>query len=146
MKRVGAVVALAAGLVMVGAMAFAATGTFQLSATGVLFNGAGGGDADWKLWADGNGPSYYPHNGGLQYYGYLRDKAADGNNVFVHAKVEGNGYATKIYNNDGNNSKLWVDQYVYAPDNEVAGNGRIEACQDRGSLFSDLCDDRYVVR
>ena len=146
MKRVAAIATAAAGLLMFGGMAFAETGTFWLENTGVRFNGPNGSNADWKLWANGNGPAYQDCCGGLQYQGYLRDIEPDGNNVFSHAKVAGYGYATKIYNNGGNGTKKWVDQYVWDPQATRVDDGRIEACQDRGTLFSDLCDDRYVQR
>ncbi len=79
------------------------------------------------------------------YTGYLKDTSSDGNSVFVHGKIEGYGYAPKYYVTSGNGTGATKSAYVYSNSITVAQNARVEACQDRGTLYSDLCASQYFV-
>ena len=113
-----------------GALA-AEDGNFSLGTTGVTFTSG-----------------YYKFkNGGsndidFHYSGYLKDTQADGNNVFVHGKVAGYGYGTKMYNNGGSGSVQFKSQYLNDPAASRVDTARVQACQDRGTLISNLCDDQ----
>lgn len=89
----------------------------------------------WKFYPKGE------NHGGFYYSGYLKDTAKDGNSVFVHGKVEGLGYGRKEYNKGGAGTSEFKDQLLYDPDVLYVSRGLVQACQDRGTLFSDLCDD-----
>jgi hypothetical protein len=133
------VVALGLG---VAAPVFAATsGTFTLGTTGVAFN-SGTYQYGVRLSC---GPSN-PSGSGFTYSGYLKDTSKDGNAVFVHAKVYSYGYAARVYNSDGNGTSKYVSQLIKPPGDCWADSARVEACQDRGSLFSDLCNDKAINR
>ncbi|GAA4841378.1 hypothetical protein GCM10023221_19130 [Luteimicrobium xylanilyticum] len=98
-----------------------------LSTTGVKFSGS------YVFYASGT------NDGGLGYPGNICDTSADGNSVFVHAKVEGYGYGSKTYDKKGNSSCQSENMYSYAPGDLYVNYGWVQACQDRGTLVSDLC-------
>ena len=118
----------------------AASGTFSLSATGVQFNS---GRYAWLPISGCSGATE-----GYDYSGGLKDSAADGNGVFVHAKVDGYGYAPRIYNSAGSGTTKPIAQFNVHASGDVCyhTSGRIEACQDRGLLFPDICTAKSFTR
>lgn len=128
-KKVGIVSGLASGLVAIGAaVAVAATsGSVDLSTTGVHFTGS------YVFYAQGT------NQGGFGYPGKVCDTASDGNSVFVQAQTEGYGYGGRVYDSSGNGTCVSENNYVYDPSALYVNSGRIQTCQDRGTLFSDLC-------
>jgi len=134
-------------------MRFKRTLTVATVAGTVLMGGAaaavavstGGGEQDLSTTGVSFKPGYYYFNapsvsqGAFEIYGDLNDTAADGNAVFVHAKVEGYSYGTRVYNSGGAGTSKYVDRYYYAPDETYVTSGQYQACQDRGTLYSDLC-------
>lgn len=133
LRRIVAVTATSGVILAASAVgAFAAVdGNFSLGTTGVTFTSG-----------------YYKFkNGGsddidFYYSGYLKDTQADGNNVFVHGKVAGYGYGTKLYNNGGSGTVQFKSQNLNDPAASRVDTARVEACQDRGTFVSDLCDDQ----
>lgn len=114
--------AIAAG----AAVALTNGGAVSLSTTGVSFVGRYG---------------FYPegtNHGGMAYPGKICDTSADGNPVFVHARVEGYGYGISTYERRGNTYCTVENAYVYDRDTPYVNSGQIQACQDRG-IWSDLC-------
>jgi hypothetical protein len=75
---------------------------------------------------------------GFNYYGELNDLENDGHDVFVHAKVDGYGYSTRIYRKIGVGVSL-VSQKVYDTNGDPSQRGMVEACTDRGTLIPDSC-------
>lgn len=130
MRRGLTTVALAGAFVVAlagSALAYlGSTGTFSLSTTGVAFNSA--------FYEFHNFETY-----DFLYGGYLRDTGCDGNGVFVHAKIEAYGYAPRL-THGGCNTQSYKSQWIYSNDITYASSGRVEACQDRGTLYTDLCN------
>jgi len=131
-------IALAVGLA--ACLPSGSSGSFSLSATGVSFS------TGQYVWQPAGGcPAV---SAGFDYSGWLLDTAADGNSVFVHAKVDGYGYAPRTYNSDGNGSQLYVSESnIHASGQDCYHtSGRVEVCQDRGTLFADVCTSQYFTR
>ncbi|MEO6627982.1 MAG: hypothetical protein ABIP03_05375 [Aquihabitans sp.] len=80
--------------------------------------------------------------------GDLKDTSADGNGVFVHAKVDGYGYTPRIYNSGGNGTSLAINRSNVHVTGDVCYHetGKIEVCQDRGTLFPDVCTSKSLAR
>lgn len=125
----------AAGAIATAAMAAAAgwRDLPVLSASGVKLSNDGG----YYFYPQSSGPG---NSGGMRYTGTLRDTRADGNNPFVHAKVEGYGYGPKLYVSGGSGSTRWIDQTVYDPAANRVNYGWVQACTDRGTALPDYCD------
>lgn len=140
MKKVLSASIFAAVAVVLAACQPSSSGTFQLSATGVQFNS---GKYTWLAFAGCDGVAK-----GYDYSGSLKDTAADGNAVFVHAKVDGYGYAPRIYNSNGNGTSRSVSQSnIHASGSACYHeSGRVQVCQDRGTLFPDVCTSEYFTR
>jgi hypothetical protein len=132
------------GLALIAGVALpafaASTGTFSISKTGVAFNT---GKYSWLAIKGCSGDSE-----GFTYSGSLKDTAADGNAVFVHAKVDGYGYAPRIYNSSGSGSSKAIAQTNIHATGSVCyhTSGNVEACQDRGTLFPDICGSKSFTR
>lgn len=73
----------------------------------------------------------------------MKDTKADGDTVFIHAKVDGYGYASKIKNTRGPDRSIPVSQKVVGG-GDPAGTGKVEICRDRGSLVPDNCESRTL--
>lgn len=124
-------VKLGAGSVLVGAFLLASGGTAlahsgsfsTISTTGVSFTGG------YYAFADNNTYDFRDS-------GTLNDTATDGNNVFVHGKVAGYGYGTRLY------SPGYKSQYLNDPAATRVSTANVQACQYRGTAFSDLCSSR----
>lgn len=76
---------------------------------------------------------------GFNYNGFLNDTSADGNAPFVHAKTDAFGYATRVYNHNGNGSSVFVSQKVWNGDGDPAASAVVQVCRDRGTLLPDNC-------
>ena len=94
--------------------------------------------------SSGQAQFYNPNTQGTKFYysGNLNDTANDGNNPFVHAKVAGYGYATRIYNTKGPGTSLAMNQTVSDPAGDGFSNANVQVCRDRGTLYPDNCVDR----
>lgn len=116
------------------------TGAFELSRTGVEFN-----DGAYRWLAS---PGCGGESEGFDYSGSLKDTAADGNGVFVHAKVDGYGYTPRITHSGGKGTSRWVSQGNVHVTGDVCWHetGKVQACQDRGTAFPDLCDAKDLAR
>lgn len=76
-------------------------------------------------------------NHDFYYSGTLNDTARDGNNVFVHGKVAGYGYGPRLY------SPGFKEQRLDDPAATRVSTANVQACQDRGTAFSDLCSSNF---
>jgi hypothetical protein len=116
------------------------SGTFQLSATGVAFQD---GNYTWLASSGCGAPAE-----GFDYSGFLKDTAADGNGVFVQAKVDGYGWTPRIYHSGGGGTRRWIDRSNVHVDGDVCYHetGKVQVCQDRGTLFPDSCDTKHLAR
>lgn len=59
----------------------------------------------------------------------------------MHATIEGYGYAPRHYQG-GCNTQSYVSEWIYSNDITYASSGKVQACQDRGTLFTDLCSTK----
>ena len=57
----------------------------------------------------------------------------------MQAQVEGYGYGGRVYDRAGNGTCAYENYYVYDPSATYVDGGKIQACQDRGTLFPDIC-------
>jgi len=105
----------------------ASSGAVHLSTTGVSFNGS------YRFLPTNEG------HGGFLYEGQLCDTSSDGNAVFVHATADGFGYGRRTYERDGNHHCKDISVESYQLDTPYTKSAKIQVCQDRGTLFSDLC-------
>lgn len=134
-KSAATLVLTAASLVAMAGSALAyagSSGGFQLGTTGVQFQNG------YYTFLNYEANDFY-------YQGDLKDTARDGNSVFVHAKIDAYGYSQRLYVTCGSGCSVFKSQYLNSYDITKASNARVEACQDRGTLYSDLCDSAYFV-
>lgn len=132
-----------AAAMMIGSAlpAFAASsGSFSLSASGVAFERA---SYDWVPVGSCGGASE-----GFNCGGTLRDTQADGDGVFVHAAVDGYGWAPKIYNSSGAGRVRSIRQTNIHATGDVCyhTSGRVEVCRDRNAPWPDRCDVKSFRR
>lgn len=138
MLRKGLATLAVAGVMVVAASsgAYAArTGSFSLKTTGVTF-----ASGTFEFLNNGYDPEDF------KYAGNLKDTAADGNAVFVHGKVDSYPYEAKLYNSGGNGTTLYKSQFLDAWGETRVATARVQACQDRGTLISDLCSDKLITQ
>jgi hypothetical protein len=140
MKKLLFAAACASIAIVLAACQPAKSGTFSLSTTGVQFNS---GAYTWLASPDCSGESE-----GFDYSGYLKDTAADGNAVFVQAKVDGYGWTPRIYQSGGSGTQKWIDRRNVHVSGDVCYHttGKVEVCQDRGTLVPDLCTTKNLAR
>lgn len=114
----------------------AGSGTIPtLTTTGASFTSGSWSFDPWPC----NSSCYGGTVSGFNYSGYLNDTLSDGNAPFVHAKTDGYGYATRIYNNQGSGTYVWASQKVFNSNGDPAGSAQVQVCRDRGTLFPDNC-------
>lgn len=107
-----------------GGVALAHSGSFPtISTTGVSFTGGYYAFADRTTYD-------------FRYSGTLNDTAADGHNVFVHGRVAGYGYGSRLY------SPGAKSQYLNDPAATRVSTANVQACVDRGTLYPDRCSSR----
>ena len=142
MKKLLSASAFAGALLLAAAVPAlaASSGTFSLGATGVQFNS---GKYAWLAVSGCSGNAE-----GYNYSGSLKDTAADGNGVFVHAKVDGYGSAARIYHSGGSGTSRSLSQPNIHSNGSVCyhTSGRVEVCQDRGTLIPDICTSKSFTR
>lgn len=129
-RKLVAVVGMATALVAGAATAAQASGSFQLTSTGVSVKY---GYYEFKPAGTNNGAFYYSGN--------LIDTSSDGNAVFIHGKVEGYDYGPRLYNATDDLAAHYKNQYLYDPAETATLSGLVQACRDRGTLFADNCAD-----
>lgn len=103
----------------------------SLSTTGASFTGGTYSFDPWPCTsACGSGKF-----SGMNYSGTLKDtNASDGNQVFVHAKVDAYGWSAATYTG----SSLSVSRKVTGGA-DPSMSGQIEICRDRGALLPNNC-------
>ena len=140
MKKVVLAAAVASVAIVLAACQPAQSGRFELNATGVALEG---GRYTWLASSGCDHPAE-----GFDYSGYLKDTAADGNGVFVQAKVDGYGWTPRIYHSGGSGTRKWIDRRNVHVTGAVCYHetGRVQVCQDRGTLFPDICRTKDLAR
>jgi hypothetical protein len=131
----------AAGVAGFAAPALATTTRFgPLSTTAVRFDNSSGsgGDAANVAWHAAGTACSGVNCGPMEYWGYLHDTKADGDGVYVQAKVEGFGWSSAHWNSSGNGHSVWEDWNNYASGDSVVSHGWVQACVD-DSIISDTC-------
>jgi hypothetical protein len=78
--------------------------------------------------------------------GNLADTAADGNSVFVQARVAGYSYGGRQYNTSGSGSVVYRRVERDDPAANFVSYADVQACVDRGSAFPDVCVSTRVYR
>lgn len=140
----------ASAAILAGTLVVAATGTAMAASSGKIKPMA----ADGVAFADGTYQfDPWPCTSacdqgkfsGFNYYGTLHDMKADKHDVFVHAKVDGYGYAARIYLKGGPGHSS-VSQRVLDVNGDPSTRAMVEVCTDKGTFGPDSCDRRGWFR
>lgn len=74
--------------------------------------------------------------------GNLMDTQTDGNRVFVQARVAGYSYGGRTYTGSIEYKRVERDD----PAANFVNTADVQACQDRGTAFPDICDTERLTR
>ena len=80
-------------------------------------------------------------NSGFNYWGSLKDNAADGDWVYTRGKIDGYDWAggAAAENHGGYGTVKWVAQKIYKYD--PAQSGKIQVCQHRVGAIPNVCEE-----
>ncbi len=127
-------IVLATAILAVAALPAAAKTTSNLSTTGASLTGINYAFDPWPCTSACVGG----HWSAMDYSATVKDtNAGDGNDVFVHAKVDAYGYAAREYTSSAARSRSISQSIVGGAD--PAQSGQIQVCRDRGTLLPDNC-------